>query len=123
MGQINKLSKEKDGLEGQCMELKDMIHQHERTSSDLKAALAALESKGQSADETTQKLATATQKIVQLTEQNTKLHKALKEAKKHILSQDKQIKDHKAVVPKDNFAEAIASYESMIRIRTTRSTS
>ncbi|KAJ3115511.1 E3 ubiquitin-protein ligase [Phlyctochytrium bullatum] len=97
IGQIHKLSREKDALEGQCMELKDTILQYERTASDLKAALAALESKGHSADETTQKLASATQKIVQLTEQNTKLHKALKEAKK------------------DNFAEAIASYDTMIR--------
>ncbi|KAJ3103928.1 hypothetical protein HDU97_009740 [Phlyctochytrium planicorne] len=113
--QINKLLKEKDILESTCMELKDSILQHERTSSDLKAALAALESKGQSADETTQKLATATQKIVQLTEQNSKLHGALQGAKKHILSQDKQLKEHKAVAPKDNFAEAIASYESMSR--------
>jgi protein HOOK3 len=66
----------------------------------LKAALAAYESKGQSSDETTQRLASATQKIVQLTEQNNNLHKALKEAKKHILSQDKQLKDIKALAPK-----------------------
>ncbi|KAJ3195407.1 hypothetical protein HK101_000313 [Irineochytrium annulatum] len=131
MGQINKLLKEKDLLESQSMELKDGLLQQERTNSDLKAALAALESKGQSADETTQKLAAVTQKMVQLTEQNTKLHKALKEAKKHILSQDKQIKDHKAIVPKvghktiqhnfylhlrkDNFVETITSYEATVR--------
>ncbi|KAJ3333713.1 hypothetical protein HDU76_004859 [Blyttiomyces sp. JEL0837] len=115
MAQINKLLMEKDILESQNMEMKEGVLQQERAVNDLKAALAAVESKGQSADETTQKLASATQKIVQLTEQNSKLHSALKEAKKHILSQDKQIKDHKAIVPKDNFVEAITSYEGTIR--------
>jgi hypothetical protein len=50
-------------------------------ASDLKAALAAVESKGHSSDENIQKLASTTQKVVQLTEQNGMLHKALKKAK------------------------------------------
>ncbi|KAI9358583.1 hypothetical protein DFJ73DRAFT_757870 [Zopfochytrium polystomum] len=115
MAQINKLLLEKDMLETANQEMKESVLQQERTNNDLKAALAAFESKGQSSDETTQKLASATQKVVQLTEQNNKLHKALKEAKKHILSQDKQIKDRIALAEKDNFIEAITSFETSIR--------
>ncbi|KAJ1556769.1 hypothetical protein HK405_001859, partial [Cladochytrium tenue] len=100
MAHINKLVMEKDILENSNMELKDAVLQLERSNNDLKAGLAAFESKGQSSDENTQKLAAATQKVVQLTEQNKKLHSALKEAKRHILSQDKQIKDRMALAEK-----------------------
>ncbi|KAJ3415997.1 Protein Hook 1 [Chytridiales sp. JEL 0842] len=115
MAQINKLSFEKDALENQTMELKDAILHHERAANDMKAALAAVDSKGESPEETTQKLAAATQKIVQLTEQNNNLHKALKSAKQHILSQDKKIKDIQNAAPKENFPEALASYETKVR--------
>ncbi|KAJ3088324.1 hypothetical protein HK100_008075, partial [Physocladia obscura] len=79
--------------------------------------MASFENKTAS-DETAQKVAATTQKIVLLTEQNTKVLKALKEAKKHILTQDKQIKDLKAVAPKDNFMEAIQSYEAQLAEKT-----
>ena len=39
----------------------------------------------------TQKLSTATHKLVQLTDQNTLLHQALKRAKDHIKHQEKSI--------------------------------
>ncbi|KAJ3059107.1 hypothetical protein HDU98_004899 [Podochytrium sp. JEL0797] len=111
--QINKLQNEKSVLEQSLAETRDSLIQEERTHEDLKAALAAFENKT-AADETAQKVAATTQKIVLLTEQNTKVLKALKEAKKHILTQDKQIKDLKSVAPKDNFLEAIQSYEAQI---------
>ncbi|KAI8619638.1 HOOK protein-domain-containing protein [Chytriomyces sp. MP71] len=111
--QINKLQGEKGMLESHIAELRDSLLQEERTNEDLKSALNAFENKTQ-ADETAQKVASTTQQIVLLTEQNTKVLKALKEAKKHILTQDKQIKDLKAVAPKDNFMEAIQSYEATI---------
>ncbi|KAJ3350784.1 hypothetical protein HDU83_009413 [Entophlyctis luteolus] len=111
--QISKLQNEKMNLEALVAETRDSLMQAERTNEDLKAALASFESKT-AADETAQKVADTTQKIVLLTEQNTKVLKALKEAKKHILTQDKQIKDLKATVPKDNFVEAIQSYEAQL---------
>ncbi|KAJ3290095.1 hypothetical protein HDU79_003511 [Rhizoclosmatium sp. JEL0117] len=111
--QINKLQNDKSALEAQLAETRDQLVQEERTHEDLKAALAAFENKT-AADETAQKVAATTQKIVLLTEQNTKVLKALKEAKKHILTQDKQIKDLKSTAPKDNFMEAITSYEAQL---------
>ncbi|KAI9332997.1 HOOK protein-domain-containing protein, partial [Obelidium mucronatum] len=111
--QINKLQNEKSTLESLLAETRDSLIQEERTNEDLKSALAAFENKT-AADETAQKVAATTQKIVLLTEQNTKVLKALKEAKKHILTQDKQIKDLKSVNPKDNFLEAMTSYEAQI---------
>ncbi|KAJ3244516.1 hypothetical protein HDU78_010823 [Chytriomyces hyalinus] len=111
--QINKLQGEKGALESQIAELRDSLVQEERTNEDLKSALNAFENKT-AADETAQKVAATTQKIVLLTEQNTKVLKALKEAKKHILTQDKQIKDLKSTAPKDNFMEAIQSYEATL---------
>ncbi|KAJ3020272.1 UNVERIFIED_CONTAM: Protein Hook 1 [Siphonaria sp. JEL0065] len=111
--QINKLQNEKASLESQLAETRDSLIQEERTHEELKAALSAFENKTE-ADDTAQKVAATTQKIVLLTEQNTKVLKALKEAKKHILTQDKQIKDLKSVNPKDNFMEAITSYEAQL---------
>ncbi|KAJ3355007.1 hypothetical protein HDU83_004178 [Entophlyctis luteolus] len=111
--QISKLQNEKINLEAVVAETRDSLMQAERTNEDLKAAIASFESKT-TTDETSQKVADTTQKIVLLTEQNTKVLKALKEAKKHILTQDKQIKDLKATVPKDNFVEAIQSYEAQL---------
>jgi hypothetical protein len=51
-------------------------------------------------EDITQKLTTCTAKIVQLVDQNSKLHVALKNAKKHILSQDKNIKDFRVANPR-----------------------
>ncbi|KAJ3115763.1 hypothetical protein HK100_001253 [Physocladia obscura] len=115
--QINKLQNEKANLEALVAETRDSLLQAERTNEDLKAAMVSFENKTAS-DDTAQKVAATTQKIVLLTEQNTKVLKALKEAKKHILTQDKQIKDLKAVAPKDNFMEAIQSYEAQLAEKT-----
>ncbi|KAI8799731.1 HOOK protein-domain-containing protein [Cladochytrium replicatum] len=117
-GQINKLLLEKDQLQSALVEVKDELIQLERSNSDLKAALAAMESRDQNPDEVGQKLAAATQKMVQMTEQNMQLHKALKKAKEYIQSQDKQLKDINNVSQRDNFAEAAAAYEAAIKEKT-----
>ncbi|TPX36316.1 hypothetical protein SmJEL517_g01483 [Synchytrium microbalum] len=54
-----------------------------------------------------------------IAEQNALLHKALKKAKDHILSQEKQIKDLKSTSTsssqsQSNYAEALTSYEAML---------
>ncbi|KAJ3076454.1 hypothetical protein HK102_005417, partial [Quaeritorhiza haematococci] len=112
---INKLIAEKEALQFQQLEIKEELLQQERTVSELKSVLAAMESKGQPTDETAAKLAQATTKVVYLQEQNSALHKALKQAKERIVSQDKHLKEIKAIGPKENFTEAITSYEAALK--------
>lgn len=82
MAQINRLRMEKDSLLALNAEMKEKLTQLERESSELRASLAAAEARGESSsDEKSLRLGSATQKVVQLTEQNTQLHQALRKAK------------------------------------------
>ncbi|KAI9209772.1 HOOK protein-domain-containing protein [Polychytrium aggregatum] len=117
MAQLNKLSVEKDSLQSALLEVREQLIQTERVNQNLKAALTAVETKGSvSTEETAQRLALATQKIVQLSEQSQQLHTALRKSKEHILAQDKQIRDLRSNA-QENYAEAIVSLEVQLKER------
>lgn len=119
MATINKLLMEKESLQQQNIEVKEILLQNERLVVDLKSVVASLESikYGGQSDETMNKLSSATKKVVVLSEQCNNLHKALKKTKEHILMQDKQIKDLRSKNPSENYAEAIKSLEISLKER------
>ncbi|KAI8897946.1 hypothetical protein BC833DRAFT_591656 [Globomyces pollinis-pini] len=114
---IQKLEGEKALAENGLNDLQTRFHELEKNANSLKASLAVLDSTNGSTDETTKSLVTATQKLGQFNDQNTHLHTALKQAKELILSQDKKIKELVQAGTTENFAEAINSLESTLRIR------
>ncbi|KAL2911966.1 hypothetical protein HK105_208576 [Polyrhizophydium stewartii] len=114
---IATLSQERESLQSAQIELKENLQRSERTNSELRAALAALETKGQSSDETTQKLGAATQRLVQLTDQNVHLQESLKKAKEHIINQEKKIRSQQESDQKDTLAEAVQSMQSMLKLK------
>jgi hypothetical protein len=81
MAQINKLRMEKDSLLGLNAEIKDRMSLLEKELSESKGLLAAAEQNDSPLDEKSLRLGSATKKLVQLTEQNTQLHQALRKAK------------------------------------------
>ncbi len=85
--------------------------------SDLKASNASLlERCGANPDDSTLKLGSATEKLVQLTEQNAQLHTALRRARDHILLQDRMLKEARAKEPTTPlYQEAIQSFETQVR--------
>ncbi|KNC96680.1 uncharacterized protein SPPG_07893 [Spizellomyces punctatus DAOM BR117] len=115
MGQINKMAYERDKINHDLMDAKSTISQQERMINELRSDLAAMESRGQSSDESVQKIAAITKQAVEAQHKNEYLHSALKSAKEHIRMLDNQVKEYAAIVPKDdNFAEAIASLQSAL---------
>ncbi|KAI8909709.1 hypothetical protein EDD86DRAFT_177758, partial [Gorgonomyces haynaldii] len=75
------------------------------------------EARGQSSDETTQKLSTVTQNLVQLTNQNTEEPKASRLIVEHILSQDKKIRELSQVESAEHYVEALQSLQTVIKER------
>ncbi|TPX64856.1 hypothetical protein SpCBS45565_g05607 [Spizellomyces sp. 'palustris'] len=115
MGQINKMAYERDKINHDLMDAKSTLSQQERMINELRSDLAAMESRGQSSDESVQKIAAITKQAVEAQHKNEYLHSALKSAKEHIRMLDNQVKEYAAIVPKDdNFSEAIASLQSTI---------
>ncbi|TPX54803.1 hypothetical protein PhCBS80983_g05745 [Powellomyces hirtus] len=118
MGRVNKMSYERDKLQAELSESQNALNQHDRVISELRGDLAAMETRGQSSDESVQKLASITKQAVDAQSQNDYLHTALKQAKEHIRRQENALKDYATMVPKDdNFSEAIASLNSTISER------
>ena len=114
--QITNLLTEKDTLQTQHLEMKDLLLQQERANASLKQTLAVLESKdGQDTDAMKQKMKEDAVKIQQLSEQVATFHAALKKAKEHILNQEAQLKELKTTPPKADFNEAVTSLQTTLR--------
>ncbi|KAH6581818.1 hypothetical protein BASA50_010835 [Batrachochytrium salamandrivorans] len=114
---INNILIEKESLQSIQIDLKERMQHIERVNSELRSSLAAMETKGQSSDETTQKLGTATQRLVQLTDQNVHLQDSLKKAKEHILNQEKKIRNLQESDQKEYFNEALQSLQSTMKLK------
>ncbi|KAJ3220450.1 hypothetical protein HK099_004356 [Clydaea vesicula] len=113
---LNKLAGEKEQLVENAIELKERVSVEEKKNSDLRAMLAAVESEeAVDGEKRNSKLVEATQKLVQLKQQNEGLHNALKQAKDRILSFEKSIKELKSQPNKENFNEAKISYEALLK--------
>eukprot|EP00842_Homolaphlyctis_polyrhiza_P005322 jgi/Hompol1/5791/HPOL_004694-RA len=114
---INSLLMEKESLQVTQIDLKERSQHVERVNSELRASLAAMETKGQTSDETTQNLGTATQRLVQLTDQNVQLQESLKKAKEHIINLDKKIRNLQEADQKEYFADAIETMQRSVKIK------
>ncbi|XJO77813.1 hypothetical protein BDV3_002346 [Batrachochytrium dendrobatidis] len=114
---INNVLMEKETLQSAQIDLKERMQHIERVNSELRSSLAAMETKGQSSDETTQKLGTATQRLVQLTDQNVHLQESLKKAKEHIFNQEKKIRSLQESDQKDYFNEALQSLQATVKLK------
>lgn len=88
----------------------------------MKATKSALEARSSSTtpNDTLTKLGTATHKLVQLTDQNSHLHSALKKAREHILLQDRLLKESSLSSVEGQkssrlFQEAFQSFEAQVK--------
>ncbi|KAI9262266.1 hypothetical protein BDA99DRAFT_71897 [Phascolomyces articulosus] len=115
---INKLLLEKDYLQSQSIEQKDLLLEKERLNSEMKASLAAFEAKD---DEPIKKQNAQLQaQAIHLQEQMRELKTKYRNAKDFIVQQDKMIKDMKSgnlgAVDGDH-NEAIAALQTEVRLR------
>jgi protein HOOK3 len=121
-GQVNSLLQEKEALESKLEKFRERANTTDQLLAETKASWTAQESRNEGNDVNT-KLASATQKIVQLTDQNALLHQALRKAKNHILMLDKTIKDERSLKmhfsDQNPYAEAIHSFETQIAEKNT----
>ncbi|KAI9491199.1 hypothetical protein BDB00DRAFT_511514 [Zychaea mexicana] len=114
--QINKLLLEKDHLQGQSIEQKDLLLEKERLNSEMKASLAAFEAKDD--EPIKQENARLQQQAIHYQEQIRELKIKNKKAKDFIMQQDKIIKDGKGSGSGDgNYGEAVASLQAELRLR------
>ncbi|RCH90407.1 hypothetical protein CU098_004405 [Rhizopus stolonifer] len=112
---INKLLLEKDLLQGQSIEQKDLLLEKERLNSEMKASLAAFEAKGD--EPFKQQNAHLQQQLIQLQEELHEVKTKLKKAKEFIKQQDKLFKDSKEQALDGNKNEAISSMKTEIAMR------
>ncbi|KAI8926498.1 HOOK protein-domain-containing protein [Entophlyctis helioformis] len=112
---IASLSMEKEALQNTIMDLKERLQQHDRMNSELRATLAASETRGQSTDQTTQNLAMATQQITLLKDQNAQYQDSLRKAKEHIVLQNKKIQNQDASGKQEFFTEALESLQQSVK--------
>ncbi|ORY04846.1 hypothetical protein K493DRAFT_48989 [Basidiobolus meristosporus CBS 931.73] len=129
MLQINELLIEKDSVQTQNIQSKDILLEKERINSELKATLAALESKNKTGDAEPLKnqLLTESQKNLKLLEEIDKKNNdinmflaKLKKAKEYIRHQDykmKMLKEKAETVPKMNYEEALTSLQAELTNR------
>ncbi|KAJ3005129.1 hypothetical protein HKX48_000849 [Thoreauomyces humboldtii] len=118
IGKANKAAFERDRLHAELADAQQNMNAHERLISELRGDLAAMESRGQSSDESVQKLAAITKQAVDAQSKNDTLHTALKQAKEHIRRQDHSLQEYAASAPKDdNFSEAISSLKATVSER------
>jgi len=112
---IKNLLQEKDILQTQYSENKDMLAEKERINSELKAALAALNT----ADGQDLKVQNAQlqQKVIELQEQMVDLQLKMQKAKEFIKSQDKLFKENQANQSKEGFEEAVLSLKNEIKFK------
>lgn len=112
---INKLLLEKDLLQGQSIEQKDLLLEKERLNSEMKASLAAFEAKDD--EYFKQHNAHLQQQAIQMQEQLHELNVKHKKAKEFIKQQDKMLKESKLGEQNGNYDEAVASLKTEIALR------
>ncbi|KAG2229530.1 hypothetical protein INT48_006921 [Thamnidium elegans] len=112
---INKLLLEKDLLQSQSIEQKDLLLEKERLNSEMKASLAAFEAKDD--EPFKQHNAQLQQQIIQLQEQLHELNVKHRKAKEFIKQQDKMLKESKLGDQPGNFDEAITSLKAEAALR------
>ncbi|CAO3632816.1 unnamed protein product [Mucor hiemalis] len=112
---INKLLLEKDLLQSQSIEQKDLLLEKERLNSEMKASLAAFEAKDD--EPFKQHNAHLQQQAIQMQEQLHELNVKLKKAKEFIKQQDKMLKESKLGDPAGNYDEAVTSLKTEISLR------
>ncbi|KAI8979453.1 hypothetical protein BDF20DRAFT_819150, partial [Mycotypha africana] len=114
---INKLLLEKDLLQGQSIEQKDLLLEKERLNSEMKATLAAIEAKE---DEPffKQQYAQLQQQLIKVKEDMTALQGKLRKAQDFIQKQDKLMKENEREKSSSNhYAEAVESLKEEIHLR------
>ncbi|KAI7846927.1 hypothetical protein BDC45DRAFT_46354 [Circinella umbellata] len=114
---INKLLLEKDYLQSQSIEQKDLLLEKERLNSEMKASLAAYEAKDD--EPIKQQNAQLQAQTIHLQEQMRELKTKYRKAKDFIMQQDKMIKDSKNGIPSGdgNNDEAMAALQTELRLR------
>ncbi|KAI7872978.1 hypothetical protein BDF14DRAFT_1716129, partial [Spinellus fusiger] len=112
---INKLLLEKDMLQSQSIEQKDLLLERERQNSEMKASLAALGAKDD--EPLKQQNAQLQQQIIQVQEQLHEIQIKLRKAKEFIKQQDKMLKETKLGEGIGNYDEAVASLKAELALR------
>ncbi|KAI8377720.1 uncharacterized protein BYT42DRAFT_496697, partial [Radiomyces spectabilis] len=112
---INRLLLEKDMLQSQSIETKDLLLEKERLNSEMKASLAAFEAKDD--EPLKQQNAHLQQQAIQQQEQIRELQVKLKKAKEFIKQQDKMLKETKMGDDAGNYDEAVASLKAELLLR------
>ncbi|KAI8147127.1 hypothetical protein BJV82DRAFT_377349 [Fennellomyces sp. T-0311] len=114
---INKLLLEKDNLQSQSIEQKDLLLDKERLNSEMKAALAAFEAKDD--EPLKQQNAHLQQQTIQLQEQLRDTTIKLKKAREFIKQQDKMFKESKITEgpTSGNYDEAVTSLQAQLMMR------
>ncbi|KAJ2964295.1 hypothetical protein NQZ79_g853 [Umbelopsis isabellina] len=105
---INKLLLEKDMLQSQSIEHKDLLLEKERVNSELKASLVAINAKD---DEPLK------QQNAHLQDQVNELQIKIQKAKEFIKQQDKMLKESKIGNSTGNFDEAVMSLKAELQMR------
>ncbi|KAI7904541.1 uncharacterized protein BX663DRAFT_530098 [Cokeromyces recurvatus] len=112
---INKLLLEKDLLQGQSIEQKDLLLEKEKLNSEMKASLAAFEAKDD--EPIKQQNAQLQKQLIQLQEELHEHKIKLKKAREFIVQQDKVLKDTKPTEDATKYDEAIASLKTEVALR------
>ncbi|KAF7728001.1 hypothetical protein EC973_006766 [Apophysomyces ossiformis] len=111
---INDLLREKDMLQSQTIEQKDLLLAKERQNSDMKASLAAFEAKDD--EPLKQQNAHLQQQLIASQEQYRELVLKHRKAKEFIKQQDKMLKETK-IGEGGNYDEAVASLKTELMLR------
>ncbi|KAI9286976.1 hypothetical protein BC943DRAFT_275454 [Umbelopsis sp. AD052] len=112
---INKLLLEKDMLQSQSIEHKDLLLEKERVNSELKASLVAINAKDD--EPLKQQNAHLQQQLLQLQEQINELQIKIQKAKEFIKQQDKMLKESRLGHNTGNFDEAVTSLKAELQMR------
>ncbi|KAG0182588.1 hypothetical protein DFQ29_003368 [Apophysomyces sp. BC1021] len=111
---INDLLREKDMLQSQAIEQKDLLLKSERQNSDLKASLVAFKAKDD--EPLKQHNVYLQQELIKAEEQSRETQLKLKKAKEFIKQQDKMLKETK-IDEGGNYSEAVASLKTELMLR------
>ncbi|CAO3609837.1 unnamed protein product [Cunninghamella echinulata] len=113
---INKLLLEKDMLQSQAIDQKDLLLEKERLFSEMKASLAAFEAKDD--EPIKQQNAQLQQQAIKQQEQIRELQLKLKKTREFVMQQDKMLKESsKHVDHSGNYDEAVTSLKAELTIR------
>ncbi|KAI8342367.1 hypothetical protein BC941DRAFT_139118 [Chlamydoabsidia padenii] len=112
---INKLLLEKDMLQSQSIDQKDLLLEKERLYSEMKASLAVFEA--QDDEPLKQQNAQLQQRTIKQQEQLRELQLKLKKTKEFVMQQDKMLKEAKLNGTGGNYDEAVSSLKSELLLR------